>query len=59
MTNNQTPRYVVEPSFEFWQVRDTQFQGPGSVFNAPVKSVVTTKEAAEHIADEYNEKGGK
>jgi hypothetical protein len=53
MTITEQPRYIVEVAPYVsgpWRVRDTQFIGPGSVFDAPVKRVVTSRAAAERIA---------
>jgi hypothetical protein len=48
-------RYIVEPHvFGLWHVRDTEFDGPGSVFSSPVVQIFRTNEGANEAARRLN-----
>ena len=51
-----TVRYIAEPHCipGLWRVRDTWFDGPGSVFLGPVVLVVTSEAAARRKASQLN-----
>lgn len=56
MHTETTNRFVVDNDHPagLWRVVDSLFEGPGSVFSAPVVRVVTTAQAADEVARELN-----